>query len=82
MVNVVKTDLAPSAIGPYSQAIKANGFVFCSGQIPLEPKSMQIVTGSIQEQTVFVFYIRVFLTLETIFGKLEGSFGSRWFFLG
>lgn len=47
----VSTDLAPKAIGPYSQAIKANGFVFTAGQIPLDPKSMQIVEGGIQEQT-------------------------------
>lgn len=47
----VSTDLAPTAIGPYSQAIMANGFVFTAGQIPLEPKSMKIVEGGIQEQT-------------------------------
>ncbi len=47
----VSTELAPKAIGPYSQAIKANGFVFTAGQIPLEPKSMQVVDGGIQEQT-------------------------------
>ena len=47
----VSTDLAPKAIGPYSQAIKANGFVFTAGQIPLDPKTMQIVAGGIQEQT-------------------------------
>lgn len=42
---VVNTDRAPQAIGPYSQAIKANGFLFLSGQIPLDPVSGQIVYG-------------------------------------
>lgn len=47
----IQTDHAPKAIGPYSQAITANGFVFASGQIALDPKSMQIVEGGIIEQT-------------------------------
>jgi len=47
----IQTDRAPEAIGPYSQAIKANGFIFASGQIPLDPSTMQIVEGGIQEQT-------------------------------
>jgi 2-iminobutanoate/2-iminopropanoate deaminase len=48
---IIKTDLAPHAIGPYSQAIKANGFVFASGQIPTDPSTGQFVTGGIEEQT-------------------------------
>ena len=51
----IHTDSAPQAIGPYSQAIKANGLVFLSGQIPLDPAKMQIVEGGIQEQTEQVF---------------------------
>ena len=51
MKDRVQTDSAPKAIGPYSQAIKANGLVFASGQIPLDPASMQIVEGGIREQT-------------------------------
>jgi 2-iminobutanoate/2-iminopropanoate deaminase len=51
MKDRVQTDSAPKAIGPYSQAIKANGFVFASGQIPLDPATMQIVEGGISEQT-------------------------------
>ena len=47
----IQTDRAPQAIGPYSQAIKANGFVFASGQIALDPATMQIVDGGIREQT-------------------------------
>jgi 2-iminobutanoate/2-iminopropanoate deaminase len=51
MKDRVNTDNAPKAIGPYSQAIKANGFIFASGQIPLDPQTMQIVEGGIGEQT-------------------------------
>ena len=47
----IQTDGAPKAIGPYSQAIRANGFVFASGQIALDPATMQIVEGGIREQT-------------------------------
>lgn len=47
----IHTDHAPEAIGPYSQAIKANGLVFASGQIPLDPATMQIVEGDIRDQT-------------------------------
>ncbi|MHA1962219.1 MAG: RidA family protein [Candidatus Thorarchaeota archaeon] len=48
---VITTDDAPKALGPYSQAVKANGFVFCSGQIPMDPQTGEILTGSITEQT-------------------------------
>jgi len=49
--NVIQTEQAPKAIGPYSQAIKANGFVFASGQIPIDPATGQFVAGGIAEQT-------------------------------
>jgi len=48
---IIQTDQAPAAIGPYSQAIKANGLVFASGQIPIDPASGQFVEGGIKEQT-------------------------------
>jgi len=51
MKDRVQTDEAPKAIGPYSQAIRANGLIFASGQIPLDPSTMQIVEGGIREQT-------------------------------
>ena len=51
MVRVIKTCEAPSAIGPYSQAIKAGNLLFASGQIHLEPKSGTLVSGSIEDQT-------------------------------
>ena len=47
----IHTDHAPAAIGPYSQAIAADGWVFCSGQIPLDPDTMELVGGTIDEQT-------------------------------
>lgn len=54
MKQEVKTDKAPKAIGPYSQAIVANGFVFASGQIPIDPATGEVNTGSIEEQTELV----------------------------
>src|SRR5687768_13376067 len=48
---VIQTEHAPQAIGPYSQAIKANGLVFASGQIPIDPATGQFVEGGIAEQT-------------------------------
>jgi 2-iminobutanoate/2-iminopropanoate deaminase len=51
MREVISTKDAPQAIGPYSQAIKANGFVFVSGQIPLDPATQQIVPGDVAAQT-------------------------------
>jgi 2-iminobutanoate/2-iminopropanoate deaminase len=47
----IATDDAPKAIGPYCQAIVHNGVVYCSGQIPLDPVSMQVVAGGIEAQT-------------------------------
>ena len=47
----IHTDHAPAAIGPYSQAIVTDGWVFCSGQIPLDPDTMELVGGTIVEQT-------------------------------
>jgi 2-iminobutanoate/2-iminopropanoate deaminase len=51
MKECVQTDGAPKAIGPYSQAIKLSGLAFLSGQIPLDPVTMQVVEGGIREQT-------------------------------
>lgn len=47
----ISTDKAPAAIGPYSQAIEANGFIFVSGQIPIDPATSEIVEDDIQIQT-------------------------------
>lgn len=50
-MKIINTPKAPAAIGPYSQAIKTNGFIFCSGQIPLIPESMELVEHDITKQT-------------------------------
>ena len=47
----VQTDTAPAAIGPYAQAIKANGFLYTAGQIPIDPKTGAFVEGGITDQT-------------------------------
>jgi 2-iminobutanoate/2-iminopropanoate deaminase len=51
MPDAVSTSNAPQAIGPYSQAVKANGFIFCSGQVALDPATMQVVGGDVRAQT-------------------------------
>ena len=50
-MKAIQTDKAPAAIGPYSQAIEVNGFVFASGQIPIDPATGQFAEGDIQAQT-------------------------------
>jgi 2-iminobutanoate/2-iminopropanoate deaminase len=49
--DTIHTEQAPKAIGPYSQAIRAGGFLFASGQIPIDPQTGQFVAGGITEQT-------------------------------
>lgn len=60
-MQTISTTDAPKAIGPYSQAVLVNGFLFTAGQIALDPGSMEIVPGSIVEQTE-----RVFKNLEAV----------------
>jgi 2-iminobutanoate/2-iminopropanoate deaminase len=67
MKEVVRTTDAPQAIGPYSQAIKANGMIFAAGQISLDPQTQQIVDGDIVAQTG-----RVLMNLEGVL-KAAGS---------
>jgi 2-iminobutanoate/2-iminopropanoate deaminase len=66
---VVTTSDAPAAIGPYSQAINANGFLFTAGQIPLDPATMKVVEGGIEEQAE-----RVMLNLAAILTAAGTSF--------
>lgn len=66
---VIQTSDAPAAIGPYSQAIKAGSTVYISGQIPLDPATMQMETGDIQAQTR-----RVFKNIAAIASAAGGSF--------
>jgi len=61
MKEVIATQRGPKAIGPYSQAIRANGFIFISGQIPFDPATGQLVEGEIAKQTE-----RVLLNLKAI----------------
>jgi 2-iminobutanoate/2-iminopropanoate deaminase len=65
---VIATDRGPKAIGPYSQAIRANGLLFVSGQIPLDPATQQLVAGDIQAQTERV--------LENLKGIVEAGGSS------
>jgi 2-iminobutanoate/2-iminopropanoate deaminase len=51
MREVIATNDGPKAIGPYSQAIKANGLIFLSGQIPLDPSTQQLISGDVAAQT-------------------------------
>ena len=54
-MEIVKTDRAPAPVGPYNQAVKVGGFVFTSGQIPIEPATGQVLTGDIRAETELVF---------------------------
>ena len=55
MRKTIHTDSAPKAIGPYSQAVRVGNFLFTSGQIPLDPKTGELVQGTIEEQARRVF---------------------------
>ena len=55
MKNVVKTDKAPQAIGPYSQAIEVNGMIYTSGVVPIDPATGEVVEGDIKVQATRVF---------------------------
>jgi len=65
MKEIIATAKAPKAIGPYSQAIRHNGIVFLSGQIPLHPETGEVVGGNVEEQTERV--------LQNMQGVLEAS---------
>ena len=68
-MEVIHTDKAPNAIGPYEQAIKANGFVYTAGQIGLEPTSGELVAGGVEEQACRV--------LDNVTAVLEAA-GTSW----
>lgn len=55
MKNVIKTDKAPQAIGPYSQAIEVNGMIYTSGVVPIDPSTGEVVEGDIKVQATRVF---------------------------
>lgn len=63
-MQTIATSSAPAAIGPYAQAIVANGFLFSAGQIALDPATMEVVAGGVAEQTE-----RVFRNLEAVLAE-------------
>jgi 2-iminobutanoate/2-iminopropanoate deaminase len=65
MKEIVTTDRGPKPIGPYSQAVKTNGFLYLSGQVALDPKTNEMSTGDIRQQTE--------RALENIKGILEAA---------
>lgn len=67
MKEIIKTTAAPQAIGPYSQAIKVNGMIYSSGQIPIDPTTQEVISGDIAAQTE-----RVLRNLEGLL-KAAGS---------
>jgi 2-iminobutanoate/2-iminopropanoate deaminase len=68
MIQTILTENAPQVVGPYSQAVVANGLIFLSGQVAIDPKTNQFVGGTIEEQTR--------LTLENLAAVLQ-SVGSN-----
>ncbi len=48
---IISTDRAPAAVGPYSQAVRAGGFLYCSGQIPIDPATGELIGGGVAAQT-------------------------------
>lgn len=71
MKEIIATPNAPKAAGPYSTAVRQNGFVFLSGQIPLDPNTGELVTGSIEDQTE-----RVLENLKAVLEAAGLSFGD------
>ena len=70
-VDPIATDQAPSAIGPYSQAVVAGGLVFCAGQIALDPATGRLVPGGIREQTR-----RVLANLSAVLAAADVGWGD------
>ena len=69
--NIIQTNQAPAAIGPYSQAVKAGGLLFVSGQIPLDPKTGNLITDGIETETH-----RVMKNIEAILEAADATFHS------
>lgn len=68
-LDVIATDTAPAAIGPYSQAIRAGNLLFCSGQIPLDPSTGEVVAGDIKAQAE-----QVMRNIEAVLGAAGCGF--------
>lgn len=69
---LIKTEAAPAAIGPYSQAVRTGNLVFLSGQIPLDPETMEIVEGGVEQQTHQVFR-NLMAVAEAAGGNLDSA---------
>jgi len=67
-LEIVHTADAPAAIGPYSQGVVANGFLFTAGQIAIDPKSGQVITGDVRVQTE-----RVMTNLAAVIGTVNAT---------
>ena len=70
-LNIVHSDRAPAAIGPYSQAIVSDGWIFASGQIPMDPDTMELVGGSVADQTE-----QVMKNLKAVLEEAGGSLST------
>jgi 2-iminobutanoate/2-iminopropanoate deaminase len=71
MKTIIRTDKAPAPVGPYSQAVDAGSFLFCSGQIAIDPKTNQVHTGPIEEQTKIVME-----NIKAVLNEAGLSFGN------
>lgn len=71
MKKIISTDSAPKAIGPYSQAVQLDSFLFCSGQIPIDPKTNEVFTGDIKTQTEMVIK-----NIEGVLKAADMNFGN------
>lgn len=71
MKKIISTDAAPKAIGPYSQAVQMDSFLFCSGQIPIDPKTNEVFTGDIKTQTEMVIK-----NIEGVLKAADMNFGN------
>jgi len=71
MRDIISTPDAPRAIGPYSQGIRANGFIFVSGQVAIDPATQQVITGDVAAQTA-----RVIQNLSEILEAADSGLGK------
>lgn len=71
MKKVIHTDNAPKAVGPYSQAVQMGDFLFCSGQISIDPKTNEVFTGDIKTQTEMVMK-----NIEAVLAASNMNFGN------
>lgn len=65
MHTIISTPQAPEPVGPYSQAIEVDGFIFCSGQIAIDPKTNHVLTGDVRHETE-----RVLINIQAVLGKV------------